>query len=217
MKKKLLALLLLVSLLGAVLSGCGDGSTDRAPEDGQNDTGSTEAAPHANEITVGIAQDLDESLDPHIAVAAGTKEVMFNVFEGLVKPTSTGDLIPAVAEDYTVSEDRRTYTFTLREGVKFHNGDTVTAEDVVYSITRCADTSEGAPLVEAFSVIQAVEAIDARTVAITISEPSNEFISYLTTAILPADYDRQDTAPVGTGPFRFVSRDRPGQHRPGAV
>ena len=206
MKKKLLALLLLVSLLGAVLSGCGDGSTDRAPEDGQNDTGSTEAAPHANEITVGIAQDLDESLDPHIAVAAGTKEVMFNVFEGLVKPTSTGDLIPAVAEDYTVSEDRRTYTFTLREGVKFHNGDMVTAEDVVYSITRCADTSEGAPLVEAFSVIQAVEAIDARTVAITISEPSNEFISYLTTAILPADYDRQDTAPVGTGPFRFVSR-----------
>ncbi len=206
MKKKLLALLLLVSLLGAVLTGCGDGSTEKAPEDGQEPNGSTSVSTPANEVTVGIAQDLDESLDPHKAVAAGTKEVMFNVFEGLMKPTSTGDLIPAVAEKYEVSDDRMTYTFTLREGVKFHNGDTVAAEDVVYSIERCADTSEGAPLVEAFSVIQKVEATDDRTVTITISEPSNEFISYMTTAILPADYDQQDTAPVGTGPFKFVSR-----------
>ena len=204
MKKKLMAFLLLASLLCAALTGCGGGSTEKTPEGGQTQTGSTDAV--ANEITVGIAQDLDDSLDPHLAVAAGTKEVMFNVFEGLMKPTSTGDLTPAVAESYTVSEDRLTYTFTLREGVKFHNGDEVTAEDVVYSIHRCADTTDGTPLVEAFSVIQSVEAVDARTVAITISEPSNEFISYMTTAILPADYDQQDTAPVGTGPFKFVSR-----------
>ena len=204
MKKMLMAFLLLASLLCAALTGCGGSSTEKTPEGGQTQTGSTDAV--ANEITVGIAQDLDDSLDPHLAVAAGTKEVMFNVFEGLMKPTSTGDLTPAVAESYTVSEDRLTYTFTLREGVKFHNGDEVTAEDVVYSISRCADTTDGTPLVEAFSVIQSVEAVDARTVAITISEPSNEFISYMTTAILPADYDQQDTAPVGTGPFKFVSR-----------
>ena len=204
MKKKLMAFLLLASLLCAALTGCGGSSTEKTPEGGQTQTGSTDAV--ANEITVGIAQDLDDSLDPHLAVAAGTKEVMFNVFEGLMKPTSTGDLTPAVAESYTVSEDRLTYTFTLREGVKFHNGDEVTAEDVVYSISRCADTTDGTLLVEAFSVIQSVEAVDARTVAITIVEPSNEFISYMTTAILPADYDQQDTAPVGTGPFKFVSR-----------
>ena len=204
MKKKLMAFLLLASLLCAALTGCGGSSTEKTPEGGQTQTGSTDAV--ANEITVGIAQDLDDSLDPHLAVAAGTKEVMFNVFEGLMKPTSTGDLTPAVAESYTVSEDRLTYTFTLREGVKFHNGDEVTAEDVVYSISRCADTTDGTPLVEAFSVIQSVEAVDERTVTITISEPSNEFISYMTTAILPADYDQQDTAPVGTGPFKFVSR-----------
>ena len=132
---------------------------------------------------------------------------MFNVFEGLMKPTPDGELTPAIAENYTVSEDHKTYTFTLREGVKFHNGDTVTAEDVVYSINRCAAATEtGIVQVEAFSVIEAVEAVDERTVAITISEPSNEFISYLTTAVLPADYTEQDTAPVGTGPFRFVSR-----------
>ena len=169
---------------------------------------STESANKAaNAVTVGIAQDLDNSLDPHKAVAAGTKEVMFNVFEGLVKPTSNGDLIPAVAQTYTVSEDHLTYTFTLREGVKFHNGDAVSAEDVVYSLKRvAAPTETGVVQVEALSIMADVAAVDERTVAITLTEPSNEFISYLTVAILPADYTEQDTKPVGTGPFTFASR-----------
>ena len=197
MKKKFLALVLLMTLLGTVLSGCGDGSAAETQKS-RADT---------NELVVGIAQDLDDSLDPHKTVKAGTREVMFNVFEGLMKPTPNGDLTPAIAESYEVSEDRMTYTFHLREGVQFHNGETVTAEDVVYSIQRCAAATEtGIVQVEAFSVIQSIETPDDKTVAITISEPSNEFISYMTTAILPADYDKQDTAPVGTGPFKFVSR-----------
>ena len=197
MKKKFLALVLLMTLLGTVLSGCGDGSAAETQKS-RADT---------NELVVGIAQDLDDSLDPHKTVKAGTREVMFNVFEGLMKPTPDGDLTPAIAEKYEVSEDRRTYTFHLREGVQFHNGETVTAEDVVYSIQRCAAATEtGIVQVEAFSVIQSIETPDDKTVAITISEPSNEFISYMTTAVLPADYDKQDTDPVGTGPFKFVSR-----------
>ncbi|MDY3281613.1 ABC transporter substrate-binding protein [Dysosmobacter sp.] len=207
MKKRILSLLLLMALLCTVLSGCGGGSTTQGTSGSEQSSGSAQTQPAANEITVGIAQDLDDSLDPHKTVKAGTREVMFNVFEGLMKPTPDGDLIPAVAESYTVSEDRLTYTFTLRDGVKFHNGDTVTAEDVVYSINRCAAASEtGIVQVEAFSAIQELKAVDERTVSITIAEPSNEFLSYLTVAVLPADYDQQDTAPVGTGPFKFVSR-----------
>ena len=199
MKKRILALLLLACVLTTLLCGCGGGGGSEKPAE--------ETRASTNELVVGIAQDLDDSLDPHKAVAAGTKEVMFNVFEGLVKPTSTGDLTPAVAEKYEISEDRLTYTFTLREGVQFHNGDTVTAEDVIYSINRCATaTDTGVVLVEALSVIPKLEALDEKTVAITITEPSNEFVSYLTLAILPADYTEQDTKPVGTGPFKFVSR-----------
>jgi len=113
-----------------------------------------------------------------------------------------------VAEKYTLSEDGTTYTFTLREGVKFHNGQTVTAEDVVYSINRCAAVPEGQekPLVAAFSAVKSVEALDEKTVAVTIAQRDLEFISYMTAAIIPADYENQDTAPVGTGPFKFVSR-----------
>ena len=197
MKKKLLALFLLAGLLCTVLSGCGGGSAEETPED--------RAA--ANTITVGIAQDLDESLDPHKTVKAGTREIMFNVFEGLMKPTAEGDLTPAVAETYNISDYETVYTFTLRDGVKFHNGEAVTADDVVYSLERCKDPQDATIVpVEAFSSIASIEAPDDRTVVITLTEPSNEFLSYLTTAIIPADYDQQDTAPVGTGPFQFVSR-----------
>ena len=205
MKKKLLALFLALVMVGAVLPGCGDGSKDPG---GQGNNGETGEPVKGGEITVGIAQDLDDSLDPHQTVAAGTREVLFNIFEGLVKPNSDGEMIPAVAEKYTLSEDGTTYTFTLREGVKFHNGQTVTAEDVVYSINRCAAVPEGQekPLVAAFSAVKSVEALDEKTVAVTIAQRDLEFISYMTAAIIPADYENQDTAPVGTGPFRFVSR-----------
>ncbi len=195
MKKRWMAFLLLASLLGAVLTGCGGGSAEQVTEDRKA----------ANELVVGIAQDLDDSLDPHKAVAAGTKEVMFNVFEGLMKPTPEGELVPAVAESVQVSQDRMTYTFTLRQGVKFHNGEPVEMQDVVSSIQRCADDSQGEPLVPALADIESMQADDT-TLTITLKQPNGEFLSYLTLAVLPADYSDQDTAPVGTGPFRFVSR-----------
>lgn len=205
MKKKLLALFLALVMVGAVLPGCGDGSKDPG---GQGNNGETGEPVKGGEITVGIAQDLDDSLDPHQTVAAGTREVLFNIFEGLVKPNSDGEMIPAVAEKYELSEDGTTYTFTLRDGVKFHNGQTVTAEDVVYSINRCAAVPEGQekPLVAAFSAVRSVEALDEKTVTVTIAQRDLEFISYMTAAIIPAGYADQATAPVGTGPFRFVSR-----------
>ena len=208
MKRKLLEILLLLGLLCAVLCGCKDGSAAQTPEDesGSNEPAAQPSETRANEITVGIAQDLDESLDPHKAVAAGTKEVMFNVFEGLMKPTPEGDLIPAVAEKYEISDDQLTYTFTIRDGIKFHNGDPVTAEDVGESLARCKNGGDGIFEVEAFSNIQHIETADSRSISITLGEPDSEFLSYLTAAVLPAGYDGQDTAPVGTGPFKFVSR-----------
>lgn len=207
MKKKLLALLLPLVLLCAVLCGCGDGSADRTADgSGSGDPDVQGAADRPNEIAVGIAQDLDESLDPHKAVAAGTKEVMFNVFEGLLKPTPDGDLVPAVAESYEVSEDRLTYTFTIRDGIRFHNGEPVTGADALWSIRRCMGGGEAGVLpVEALSAIREAS-YDENTVTLTLDQPNTEFLSYLTLAILPKDYDGQDTAPVGTGPFRFVSR-----------
>ena len=163
------------------------------------------AGKESSQITIGIPQDVD-SLDPHKAVAAGTKEVLFNVFEGLVKPDSEGNLNDAVAESHTISEDGKVYTFTLRDGVKFHDGTTVTAEDVKYSIDRCADTSNGDPLVSAFLAIDSVNIIDEKTVEIVLKEGNTDFLPYLTAAILPAANEDPESNPIGTGPYKYVSR-----------
>lgn len=164
------------------------------------------AGESSSQITIGIPQDIEDSLDPHKAVAAGTKEVLFNLYEGLVKPDSSGELQPAIASDYSISEDATTYTFTLREGVKFHDGSMVTAEDVKYSIDRCADTTNREPLVEAYSNIKSVNIVDEKTVEVVLNTADSDFLANMTTAIIPASNENPDTNPIGTGPYRYVSR-----------
>lgn len=204
MKKRILAVFLATAVMAGLLCGC-SGATDQDPA-ASDETTDSSRADQANEITVGIAQDLDDSLDPNLMTAAGTREVMFNVFEGLVKPNSDGDYVCAVASDYEMSEDGLTYTFTLRDGVVFHNGQSCTAEDVIYSFETCAATSVTSAVVTALSAITDIRAQD-NVITITLSAPNPDFISYVSSVyILPKDYTEQSTAPVGTGPFRFVSR-----------
>ena len=202
MTKRFFAVFLAAVLLASLLSGC-FGATDK--DNGVSDgTDSSRAA--ANEIAVGIAQDLDNSLDPYQMTAAGTREVMFNVFEGLVKPDSDGNYVCAVASDYKVSEDGLTYTFTLRDNVVFHNGEECTADDVIYSFETCAETSITSSVVSALSAIEDISA-DGNTITIVLNAPNPDFISYVSSVyIVPADYTEQETKPVGTGPFKFVSR-----------
>ena len=160
----------------------------------------------SSQITIGIPQDIEDSLDPHKAVAAGTREVLFNVYEGLVKPNSDGDLIPAVASEYRISEDGTTYTFTLRDAVTFQNGNPVTVEDIKASIDKCADTQDGDPLVAAYSNIKEVKIVDEKTVEIILKEADTDFLANMTTAIVPKESLDQDVDPIGTGPYKFVSR-----------
>ena len=120
-----------------ILSGCSGGTDNTSSQDN-----TSKEPTYGGSVVVGIQQDID-SLDPHKATAAGTKEILFNIFEGLVKPDENGNLTNAVASDYNISEDGLVYTFTLRDGVKFHNGETVTAKDVKYSLDRVAGLLDG--------------------------------------------------------------------------
>ena len=200
--KKIMTITILFAALLTILSGCSGGT---GTDEGRNNSA-------GGSVVVGITQDLD-SLDPHKAVAAGTKEVLYNIFEGLVKPDKDGNLVAAVAESYEISEDGTTYTFVLRPNVLFHNGKTVTAEDVIYSLKRSAgllDTSDPeVQTVAALSVIQTIESTvnseGREEITIRLSSPNTELLGYLTCSIVPCDYTKQDTEPVGTGPFVFSS------------
>lgn len=162
-------------------------------------------------VSVGITSDID-GLDPHKITSAGTREIQFNVYEGLVKVDVSGNLNPAVAEKYEISSDAKEYTFTLREGVKFSNGKAVTGADVVYSLKRLAGTLENqdpeVAKVAAMSVIDTVTASekDGKTIiTIKLSQPNTELLCYLTGAIVPENYQTSDGPAPGVGPFKYES------------
>ena len=224
MKRTWLTLITVVLLFVTALSGCKGGkkeeettqtsttqttiteTTSKAETQSQEET--TEKQPvYGGEITVGIQQDID-SLDPHKAVAAGTKEILFNVYEGLVKPDENGNLVPAIAEDVVISEDGCEYTFPIREGIQFHDGSTVTAEDVVYSLKRVAglldETDPSVVVDSAFSHVTEISAED-NVVKIVLSAANTELLGYLTCAIIPAGNTTCDKTPIGTGPYKVAS------------
>lgn len=195
MKRILLAVMALA--VSAALCACGGGKGGNSSTD-DNSLAKTSGG----SVTVGITQDLD-SLDPHSTAYAGTREVLFNLFEGLVKAQSDGNLVPAVASDYDISEDAKVYTFTLRDGITFHDGSPVTVEDVKYSIERYADI-QGEE--SAFSIFEKVVIVDDKTVEVHLKEGNSEFLAELTCAIMPEAGDAKTaTNPIGTGPFKFES------------
>ncbi len=190
MKRSISMLLVVVVSLALALTGCS----------GEKQGESTES-----QITIGIPQDIEDSLDPHKAVAAGTEEVYFNIYEGLVKPDSDGNLIPALASDYTVSPDQTTYTFTIRDGVKFHSGKELTVDDVVYSLKRCSNPDDPVLLQAGMTGIESIAAADDSTVVVTLKEPNADFLCEMTAAIIPQSNEDPDHVSDGTGPYKFVS------------
>ena len=176
--------------------------------------GCRKSAANGNTVTVGITQE-PSVFDPHTVTAAGDREIMFNVYEGLYKFDSDGVLNPCLASGYELSNDMDEYIFAIRKGVKFHNGKEMTPDDVVFSISRAAGLLPGqekAP-VDALKVVSAVSISekDPNKVVIKLKEKSSELLSYFTVGIIPSGYEDCQTKPVGTGPFKFDSYN-PGQN-----
>jgi peptide/nickel transport system substrate-binding protein len=179
---------------------------------GGNEESSDTGDSMANDEMILIAAQGSEpdQLDPHMTSAYASFQVLENVYDTLVQPAEDLSMEPALAESWEISDDNLTWTFTLRDGVTFHNGRELVADDVVYSFERIiAEGLNG----WRFAAVDSMSAPDDSTVVITLTQPSPNLLvsiaGFKGMAIVPREIVEDGTIstnPVGTGPFRFVSR-----------
>ncbi|GAW37172.1 glutathione-binding protein GsiB precursor [Roseovarius sp. A-2] len=153
-----------------------------------------------------------QNLDIHQTGTASTGRVLENVHDSIVTVDKDLKVIPNLAESYDISEDGTVYTFKLRNDVVFHNGKTMTSEDVKYSFERCKDPATGAVNFEVFNNVAGIETPDDTTVVVTLDKVNAPFIFRLAEnvagVVMPAGSgDEQGNTPIGCGPFKFVRRE----------
>lgn len=148
-------------------------------------------------------------LDPTGNTAAAIDRVVWsNLFETLVKVNDEGRMLPGLAKEWDVSEDGMTYTFHLREGVKFHNGEAFNAAVVKWNLERAMSESTTNPHPEYFRVIAAMDTPDDNTLKVTLKDVDALFLIHMAegdASMLPMEaYEAAKSNPIGTGPFKFV-------------
>ena len=159
-------------------------------------------------LVLGMALEPTPGLDPTGGAASSIAEIVqYNVFETLTKINSDGSVSPLLAEKWEVSPDLKSYTFTLRKGVKFHNGEPFNAQAVKFSFERAAAEKSTNKDKRTFSSMASVAAIDEHTVVILNKELDPDFLFLMgqATAIIvePKSVDTNATKPVGTGPYKL--------------
>lgn len=196
MKKKnfLLAVILMIVMLLMILASCGDKSADD----------------DVNTIVYGSGDytAINPALYEH-------GEINLLLFAGLTAHDGENNVVPGLAEDWSFDEDSNTYSFTLREGLTFHDGEPLTAKDVKFTIDAIKNPDNGSENASNFEDVEAVEVIDDTHVNIKLTAPNVAMLDYLTIGILPehilkgedmttSDFNQN---PVGAGPYKLVSWD----------
>ncbi|MFW5885827.1 MAG: ABC transporter substrate-binding protein, partial [Halanaerobium sp.] len=155
MKVKFLVLLMVVLFLFSVFSAVQAQETER--------------------FVMGIEDEVS-NLDPGETTISVNERVASLIFDGLVEYGEANEIVPGIAEDWSISDDGLEYTFELREGVLFHNGEELTAEDVEYTYERILDEDYGSGLRAKIESIESIEVIDDYTIKFILSEPYSPFI-----------------------------------------
>ena len=215
--KKILALLLaFVLCLG--LCACGGGDTEETQNAKENNTAETTGEADASDLsnTLVYAGENESSINP---VLTNHDELTDIIFSGLMKFDANGKPITDLAESYEYDKDTFTYTFKLREGVKWHDGEDFTADDVVFTYkVLTEDETLSSSVKSDYEDIVSVEASDDYTVTIKLDQYDAAMLCYFTIGIIPQHLlegeDMNTTSfnqnPVGTGRYKFSEWDTTG-------
>ena len=237
MKKRFLALILGTVMTASLIAGCGAKSSGSSSS-GNAAAGGTSAAAEEKQMVEGgdFIKDVSTEapgFDPFTTQTADARSIFFNIYEGLMATEQDGSFSPALAETCEASDDLQTYTFTLRQGVKFHNGNDLTMDDVLYSIEKSITSNiNGYSEIAEYSaagktytvgsekgkdedgneidkpVVTAADSKDApsddKTLVIKLNKPDSGFPAIVTSPIVPKDASDLASNPIGTGPFEMT-------------
>jgi peptide/nickel transport system substrate-binding protein len=159
-------------------------------------------------ITVAIQLE-PPNLDPTGGAAQAIDSVLYsNVFEGLTRFMADGSVVAGLAQSWEISDDGLTYTFMLHDGVTFHDGTTMDAEDVKFSLDRARSDDSINAQKGLFADIADVTVVDPLTVAVTLSQPNGMFLFNMAwgdaVIVAPESIDTIASNPIGTGAFTFT-------------
>lgn len=162
-----------------------------------------------------ISSFAEEAWDPYIATLGDSNPLVPQVFEWTITPNAKGELISGLAESWTLSPDGKTWTYKIRKGIKFHNGDEMTAEDVKFSVERYMKPESKNPWAPMYrKTIDRIETPDPYTMVIHAKIVDAPFaITGFGMFVLPKKYIEEkgekyfQENPIGTGPWKFVKRD----------
>ncbi len=162
-----------------------------------------------NTLVLGMGTE-PTGLDPTIAAPVAIGQVTWqNVFEGLVAIDRKGTIIPQLAESWTISPDGLTYTFKLRSGVTFHDGEAFDSSVAKFTLDRARGKDSVNPQKRFFATIKDVTTPDATTLVVTLTQPTGSLLYWLgwpaSVVVHPKSVGTAATQPVGTGPFKFAS------------
>jgi len=171
--------------------------------------GQVRAEAAKDSVTIGMAVE-PGGLDPTIGAQVMIGQVTWqNVFEGLTTIDRDGKVVPLLAESWTVSPDGLTYTFKLRQGVKFHSGESFDSSTAKFTLDRARGDQSVNPQKRYFTTIDTIETPDAATLVLKLKQPTGSLLYWLgwpaAVMVAPKTAEENKVTPDGTGPFKFAS------------
>ncbi|MFE5321103.1 glutathione ABC transporter substrate-binding protein [Paenibacillus sp. NPDC056579] len=206
-KGKTWSTLMLMLIIAIVAAGCG-GNAGKDNANAGKDEGTKAVSKNNKDVVIAINANFI-TLDPHNASDTHSISGARTMYEGLMGFDENMNVVPVLAASHKISEDGLVYTFTLKENVKFHDGTDFNAEAVKVNLDRIRDEKNNLKLRKSFAKVTKVEAPDAKTVVITLSEPYNAFLNKMAMALMVSPKALKEQGeniaknPVGTGSFKF--------------
>ena len=216
-RSKFVMSVLALCLLASMLAGCAAPQTATQPgADAPKAGTAATSAPKVTKdsVTIAAAAEPDAFFPFHSKLGTNMDEVpiIHNIYETPIKLEANGTLTPLLAKSWKISDDGKDYTLTLRDDVKFHNGNKMTADDVAFSLNGAAATSAGKAQLGNYDK---AEVINPTTVVVHLKSPFGPFLKALAgryaLVVEKALFDKvgedgYHNAPIGTGPYKWVSR-----------